>query len=104
MPKIGDTGVYRGEDSSTTARIRSVTLGVAAGLHVLVPFPREERLLLRVAVLAGRHRVRARGPPAADQRHDVIHGERLRAHLPPTVVTRARRDAPLPPGAPAQLA
>src|SRR5436309_4655744 len=86
------------------ARIESVAPGVSARPQILLPLPRQERLLLRVAVLASGDHVPAHGAPPADQRHEMVHREGLGAHLPLAVVTDARRDPPLPPRAPAQLA
>src|SRR5262249_35600886 len=71
--------------------------------ELLFPFPREERLLLVVAVLARRHRVAARRAASADQRHEVIHRERPRADGAPAVVAHAGGEPALPPPARAEL-
>src|SRR5215472_9599944 len=132
MPTIADTGLYamgddpvsagddlylrddRRESASRPGQIfrralerqgdGSVVPGASPRLQILVPLPRQQRLLLRVAVLAGGNGVAAHGASAADQGHEVIHRERSRADLPLAVVADAGRDPPLPPRAGAQLA
>src|SRR5262249_2836813 len=81
---------------------RSLSLGQR--VHIGLPLDRQQALLARVAVLAGRHHVAAHRGAAAAERHDVIHRERLMADLAAAVVAESRRNPPLPPLAGAQLA
>src|SRR5688500_14268047 len=69
--------------------IRSPSFGIAAmaeRIEIVAPFHRQERLLAIVAWLAGGHDVAADAPPAAAKRNDVVHGERLEAHVAAAVV------------------
>src|SRR5207249_4399304 len=86
------------------ARIESVAPGGAAPPKILLPLPRQERPLLRVAVLPGRDHVPTPVAPALAHWRGLVRRVGPGAHLPLAVVTAARRDAPLPPRAPAQLA
>src|SRR5512144_1844484 len=71
--------------------------GAIEGVEVGLPLPREQRLLSVVAVLAGRHHVGPDRAPSAHERHDVVEGQRLGAHLAPAVVAATGRDPPSPP-------
>src|SRR5581483_1712841 len=80
--------------------VSAVRLGGSRGVErveVGLPFPREHRLLLVVAVLAGGHHVGANGATSAHQRHHVIERQRARADLARAVVAAAGRDAAAPP-------
>src|SRR5262245_33370231 len=98
MPRIRYARAYPRKDGRRRRQCSGL-LDVLRALarHELVPLPRKERLLLRVAILAGGHRVPTHGASAADQRDDVIHREGLGAHLPSAVVTGAYGDASPPP-------
>src|SRR5438445_3783724 len=76
--------------------------GAIERVEVGLPLPREQRLLLVVALLASGHHVDADRAAAAHERHDVIEGQGLRAHVAPTVVAAAGRDPPAPPRSLAQ--
>src|SRR5512137_674515 len=77
--------------------------GAVENVEVGLPFPREQRLLLVVAFLAGGHHVGPDRSAAAHERHDVVEGERLGAHLAPAVVAATGGDPPPPPRRLAQL-
>src|SRR4029077_16390402 len=71
--------------------------GAIERVEVGLPLPREEGLLLVVALLARGHQVGADRAAAAHERHHVIEGQRLRAHVALTVVAAAGRDPAAPP-------
>src|SRR5690242_3698 len=71
--------------------------GAVERVEVGLPLPGEERLLLVVAVLAGRDHVGADRAAPAHQRDHVVEGEGLRPHRPAAVMTEAGGDAPAPP-------
>src|SRR5262249_10352766 len=79
-------------------------VGGSASGEIGLPLPRQQRLLLVVAVLARRHDVDSDGAPAADERYDVIESQRPRADRAAAVLAHAGGDAPPPPGALAERA
>src|SRR5260370_4281441 len=90
MRKFADAAAYLG-------------VGGAIGrVEVALPLPREEGLLLVVAFLARGHQVGADRAAAAHERHHVIEGQRLRAHVALTVVAAAGRAPTAPPRSLAQ--
>src|SRR5262249_42349190 len=99
MPTIGHRRVYPESDVASGACAGSAVPVASPRPEILIPFPGQQRLLLRVAVLAGGNDVALHGASAANQRHEMIHRERARAHRSLAVVTEARRDPALPPRA-----
>ena len=67
------------------------------------PLPREAVLLPRVAGPARRDDVSFGGPPTADERDDMVHGERLWRELAAAIVASSLRSLPLPPLAATEL-
>jgi hypothetical protein len=61
------------------------------------PLPREAVLLPRVAGPARRDDVSFGGPPTADERDDMVHGERLWRELAAAIVASPLRSLALPP-------
>src|SRR5262249_59866764 len=88
----------------TRKRYSRVGRGGVQPLEVRLPLERDQRLLVRVALLARRHDVAARRAAAAAERHLVIHRERAVSDAPPAVVADAVGDTALPPRALPQLA
>src|SRR5215470_8805562 len=85
-------------------KIRSVGRGCVQPLEVRLPLERDQRLLVRVALLAGGHDVAARRSTAAAERHLMIHRQRAMADAALAVVADAVGDPPLPPRALPKLA
>ena len=67
------------------------------------PLPGEPVLLPRVAGFARRDDVPLGGPPAADERDDVVHGEHLRHEPATAVVAGPLCSLTLPPRAASEL-
>ena len=57
----------------------------------------------RIAFLASGNDVPLGTLPPADDRHDVVHGQRAGSHLIATIIALTRGTAPLPPLAGTQL-
>src|SRR2546425_1176555 len=68
-----------------------------------LPLERDQRLLVRVAVLAGGKDVAARRSAAAAERNAMVHRQRAVPDRAVAVVAHALGDAPLPPLTLAQL-
>src|SRR5213594_1115877 len=73
-------------------------------IEIRLPLDRHQRLLPRVAVLAGGNDVAARRSAAAAERHHVIHRQRAMTDASSAVRAHAVGDAALPPLALAELA
>src|SRR6267143_478662 len=66
-------------------------------IEIRLPLDRHQRLLPRVAVLAGGNDVAARRSAAADERHHVIHRQRAMADASAAVLAHTVGDTALPP-------
>src|SRR6266849_7804850 len=90
--------------SDTRGRYGSVGRGFVQPLEIRLPLERHQRLLVRVALLAGGNDVTARRSTAAPERNPMVHRQRAVTDAAAAVITHAVGDAPLPPLALAQLA